>query len=157
MNIKKSQQGFTLIEILIAVVVVSVGVLGVAAMQTLGVRYTQNSYMLSIATQQAQDMAERIRSNPAEMFNTTSGYYNNVSGTFGGTKPDCTTSACTSLQRAQLDHAEWTATNTTIFGEAGSVSRTTDNNFLITIDWEDVQTNGSTGREDKRFILSFQP
>jgi type IV pilus assembly protein PilV len=146
--------GFTLIEMLITVVIISVGILGVAAMQTLGVRYTQNSYMLSIATQQAQDMAERIRSNPAEMVDTTSGgYYNNISGSFSGTKPDCITATCTSEQRAQVDHAEWSGTNSTLFGDTGSVSRI-NNSFQITINWNDIESSGTAA---KSFTLNFLP
>lgn len=154
MNTKNSQHGFTLIEILIAIVVVSVGILGVAAMQTLGVRYTQNSYMLSIATQQAQDMAERIRSNPAEMFNTASGYYNTITSAFGGTKPDCITTTCTSVQRAQLDHAEWTAKNTALFGQSGTVARVGGSSFQINISWNDIEAATTSA---KTYTLTFLP
>ena len=148
-----NSKGFTLIEMLISVVVISVGILGVAALQTLGVRYTQNSYMLSIATQQAQDMAERIRANPAEMVDVSGGYYNTISGLYSGTKPDCITSSCTSVQRAQVDHAEWTGTNNTLFGNTGSVARA-GNRFLITVNWSDVE---STGSENKQYTLTFLP
>lgn len=153
MKMQKVSKGFTLIEMLIAVVVISVGILGVAAMQTLGVRYTQNSYMLSIATQQAQDMAERIRSNHAEMVDVTSGYYNNINGHFTGTLPDCITDVCTSEERAQLDHSIWTTTNSTLFGNTGSVSRV-DERFLITVSWNDVESSGAVGRN---YTLTFLP
>ena len=62
MNASKQQAGFTLIEVLIAVLVLSVGILGIGFLQTLGIRLTQNSFMLSVATQQAQDMALEIQS-----------------------------------------------------------------------------------------------
>ncbi len=149
-----NNKGFTLIEMLISVVVISVGILGVAALQTLGVRYTQNSYMLSIATQQAQDMAERIRANPAEMVDTTTGgYYNNMSGLFSGTKPDCITSTCTSEQRAQMDHAEWNGMNNTLFGSTGTVTRV-GSRFQITVLWNDVESGGTA---PKSYILDFLP
>lgn len=157
MKIKMSQSGFTLIEMLISVVVISVGILGVAAMQTLGVRYTQNSYMLSVATQQAQDMAERMRANPAEMFDVSAnGYYNSsISSAFTGTVPDCVTANCTSDQRAQLDHSEWTAANTNLFGQSGTVTRNaTTNSFLIRVAWNDVEKDGPTA---KTYDLTFLP
>ena len=156
MKVKSNLKGFTLIEMLISVVVISVGILGVAAMQTLGVRYTQNSYMLSIATQQAQDMAERIRSNPAEMLDTTSGgYYNNLSGAFTGTVPDCVGSTCTSEQRAQLDHSEWNTTNNALFGSFGTVTRAAGSNeFQIVVAWNDVESSGTA---PKQFRLNFLP
>jgi len=156
MNLRVNQSGFTLIEMLIAVVVISVGILGVAAMQTLGVRYTQNSYLLSIATQQAQDMAERMRANPAEMFDTSAnGYYNSsISGAFTGTIPNCETADCTSDQRAQKDHAEWTQANQNLFGQTGTVARTGTNDFLITVNWNDVE---DTGAVNKEYRLRFLP
>ena len=154
MRITTLQKGFTLIEMLITVIILSVGILGVAALQTLGVRYTQNSYMLSIATQQAEDMAERIRANPIEMFDLTSGgYYNNISGVFSGTKPDCLSSTCTSEERAQADHAEWAGTNTGLFGSTGTVQRI-GNIFQITVNWNDVESSGAT---PKNFTLFFLP
>ena len=147
----QNQAGFTLIEVLISVLVLSVGMLGVAAMQALGVRYTQNSYMLSIATQQAQDMAERMRANPAQMFDETNGYYNSITTTYSGTPPNCNTSTCTALERAQSDHAQWTTSNVALFGNSGSVQRVGET-FQVNITWQDINEASA-----KNFTLSFLP
>lgn len=151
MKLYKKQYGFTLIEVLISVLVLSVGILGIGALQTLGIRYTQNSYMLSIATQQAQDMAERMRANPAQMFDETNGYYNNITTAYTGTVPDCISTTCTTLQRAQLDHSQWTASNTALFGNTGSVQRAGET-FQISINWQDVNEASA-----KTYTLSFLP
>lgn len=54
------QGGFTLLEVLIAILVLSLGLLGVAALQINALKSTSVSYQRSIATIAAQDMAERV-------------------------------------------------------------------------------------------------
>jgi type IV pilus assembly protein PilV len=57
--------GFTLIEILIAVIILSIGLLGMAGIQLKGLRGTTSSTLRSEATILANDIAERARINPA--------------------------------------------------------------------------------------------
>lgn len=62
-NTHKHHNGFTLIEILITVVVVSIGLLGLAGLQINGLRANMGSEARSIATLKANDIAERMRAN----------------------------------------------------------------------------------------------
>ena len=55
--------GFTLIEVLITVVILSIGLLGMAGIQIQGLRGTTSSSVRSQATILANDIAERIRMN----------------------------------------------------------------------------------------------
>lgn len=57
------QRGFSLIEVLIAMVILAVGVLGLAALQTTGLQYTHDSYIRSQATVIVYDLVERMRNN----------------------------------------------------------------------------------------------
>lgn len=59
----QNEKGFTLIEALIALVVFSIGLLGLAAMYSKSMMVTHSAYMRSLASIQALDMAERIRAN----------------------------------------------------------------------------------------------
>ncbi|GGE74095.1 hypothetical protein GCM10011533_28150 [Streptosporangium jomthongense] len=59
----KSQHGFTMIEVLIAVLVLAIGLLGVAGVQLVSMQQTVNSNLRSEATIYAQSVAERLRSN----------------------------------------------------------------------------------------------
>lgn len=61
MNIR--QQGFNLIEVLIAMVVLAIGLLGIAGLQLTGARANQGSYYRSQASSIMMDMAERIHNN----------------------------------------------------------------------------------------------
>ena len=55
--------GFSLIEVLVALVVLSVGLLGLAALQQNAVRFNHDAYLRSQATVLAYDIADRIRGN----------------------------------------------------------------------------------------------
>lgn len=54
------QRGVTLIEVMIAVLVLSIGLLGVAAMQLKALQSSSHSYQRSLATLAAQDAVERF-------------------------------------------------------------------------------------------------
>jgi type IV pilus assembly protein PilV len=58
------QSGFTLLEVLIALLVLSIGLLGLAALQTTGLRSNQMASMRTQATQLAYDITDRMRANP---------------------------------------------------------------------------------------------
>ena len=60
----RDECGLTLIETLVALVVLSVGLLGVAALQIQGLSAGQSANYSGHAASLAADMAERIRANP---------------------------------------------------------------------------------------------
>ena len=55
--------GFTLLEVLIALLVLSLGLLGLAALQAATVDFNHQAYLRSQATSLAYDMADRMRAN----------------------------------------------------------------------------------------------
>lgn len=57
-------RGFTLVESLVAMVVISVGMLGIAALYVEGLRAGRTSIYRTVAIDLASDMADRIRGNP---------------------------------------------------------------------------------------------
>lgn len=60
-----SQQGVSLLEVLIAVLVLGIGLLGVAALQTSGVRNVQSAHERTVATLVAHSLSENMRANIA--------------------------------------------------------------------------------------------
>ena len=75
--------GFTLIEVLVALVVMSVGLLGLAALQQNAVTFNRDAYLASQATLLAYDMADRIRGN------RQAGRDGDYDSAFAGTPPAC--------------------------------------------------------------------
>lgn len=100
---KKQLSGFTLLEILIAIVVLSFGLLGVAGMQMKTQQFNRSAYFETQAIVAAHDMLERIRANAAGQ---KDGHYHLPSAI----KSDAcyTTAGCSTLQMAQNDMYEWT-------------------------------------------------
>lgn len=60
---KGTQHGFTLIEVMVAVVVLSMGLLGLAGLQATGLRHNQSASFRSTATVLAYDITDAMRAN----------------------------------------------------------------------------------------------
>ena len=100
----KRNDGFTLIEVLVAVLVLSIGLLGLAALQASGLRNNFDAYARSQAVILANDMADRIRANPTA---AAGGLYNNINTTVAD--PGCMTGNCSTTQIRDHDTAVWFA------------------------------------------------
>lgn len=64
---QRQVRGFALIEVLVAVVVLAIGILGASAMQLTALRVRHESLLLSNAAQMASAMADRVRANPGQI------------------------------------------------------------------------------------------
>ena len=73
-----TQQGFTLLEAMVALLIFSVGLLGLAGMQAAGIGQNKAALDRTVATQLSYDMAEQVRSNRAGY---SAGNYNNLTNT----------------------------------------------------------------------------
>lgn len=65
MSTREHQYGFSLVEVLVALVIVSIGLLGIAAMQSLALRNTGSSMERSQAVIQTYSYLEVLRANRA--------------------------------------------------------------------------------------------
>ena len=68
---RRPQIGFSLIEVLVALLVLSIGLLGLAALQAQGLRFNHDAYVRSQATNLAYDIVDRMRANRANAANYT--------------------------------------------------------------------------------------
>ena len=62
-NAAPRQAGFSLLEVLVAMVILALGLLGVAGLQAVSMRNAHSGYLRSQATILAYDMVERMRAN----------------------------------------------------------------------------------------------
>ena len=131
------QEGFNLIEILISVVVVAVGLLGLAALQLNNIRYNHSAHLRSVAISQATGMIDRMRANYSGV---KAGYYNNLSGI--PTATSCT--ICSNSEIAQRDLYQWNTSNASLLPSGqGTVTRN-GSKYTITVRWDNSRT-GATG------------
>ncbi|MDO9636888.1 MAG: hypothetical protein Q7I95_07995, partial [Thiobacillus sp.] len=117
------------------------------------VRNTQVAAQRSIATQQAYDIAERMRANigafangvPVPGSGVAGGAYDNI-GPNTPAAPACVPN-CTPAQQAVIDHAAWnTANGRVLTGGNGTVTINTPGNlsdgFTVTLNWTEASENG---------------
>jgi type IV pilus assembly protein PilV len=123
-KISRRVRGFTLVEALVALLALSIGLLGVAALQMSGLRSNISSAWRSQATYLSYDIIDRIRANREERSK-----YNCAVGVIaapGGV--------------ATLDIAAWKANLAAALpGGDGSVvvDPTDDTNITVTVQWDD--------------------
>ena len=99
---RAATRGFSLFEVLVAVVVFSLGLLGTGALVASSIKNSHNAYLRSQASFLADSMIERMRANPAGAW---SGAYAGALGSGTPALPACGGGAtgCTPAQVAQRD------------------------------------------------------
>jgi type IV pilus assembly protein PilV len=99
--------GFTLTEVLVALFVLALGVLGAAAMQLAALRMRQETQWLSAASSLAADFAGRVRANAAQAETVYAGFdYDARLDPHPDTSFYCGAAECDSAQLALADLAE---------------------------------------------------
>ena len=137
-----TQRGFTLIEALVAFLILSVGMLGIASLQTVSLRSGQTASLRTVAVIKAGEILDRIRANPSQVNN-----YAVAEGALG-TNNGCNTgvSICSPADMAADDIYTWKsdlkaalpATGTTAKVEVTPpVAGSSLSAVTVTINWEE--------------------
>ena len=148
------QQGFTLIEVLVAMFILAIGILGAGAMQMVGFQSHQDAYYRTQAMYLAGNIVDRMRANVSGVDDST--VFDDINTAEANSIPDdpgCRDSVggCTAVQIAQADIADWAqdfnAASPVLPASSGSIQREAGtNNFTIVINWQERQWSG--GRRD---------
>lgn len=147
----KYSQGITLIEVLVAILLFSGGLLGVAAMQAQSLKMAGNSSALSLAVMQASNIIDRMQANPQGI---NAGSYNAISGN-SYTKPTCATT-CTPAQIAAFDAFQWSTENSNLLDNgAGTVTNVAGTNlYTVVLSWIE---RGKDADDNKSYQVTFMP
>lgn len=161
------QRGMTLIEILVTVLVLAVGLLGMASLTVGSLKNNQGAFLRTQATMLAYDMADRMRSNAAEAI---SGSYDGANTKNTITAPSCGVNGCTGAQRVDADLLAWkqqiegaNGNMAMLPGGDGEISggggaTTAGNVFTITITWKEdrwSEAKESMSTEDQQTVVEF--
>ncbi len=169
---RMNSSGFTMIEVLTALVVFSVGLLGMATLMGTAVQGNHSAYSRTMAAFLANNMADRLRAN---IRGVQAGNYAiiaaNTPGVPPGAGPPCDSiaSACVPSQIAVRDGAEWqtmvvnllpTATGDVVCAIPPSAPFSpTGGMCIITLAWQDsADADLNAGAlSDQTYVLRIQP
>ena len=172
----RNQQGFTLLETLIAFIVLVFGLLGAVALQAKAKQATYDSMQRAAALGVAQDVVERIKANP---LGAQAGAYNltiNSSDALGSGYASCINVDCGPGALAAYDAEQWRRAiraqeNTGALADATICVQTTvlaqELSIDVTITWASRQELGSVagasgskqncgGDASKRRVLAME-
>lgn len=153
--IRQYDQGFSLIEVLISVVIIAIGVLGNVALQTTAIKFSQSAHQRGIAVALVHDMADRIRANIVAI-----NHYADTScdTTYGADNQHCSqhgsaaTTNCTSKAMALYDQWSWTnQVKRDLASSKCTIAKSSETGlYLIIVKWWD---NGS--HDQQKFTLAL--
>lgn len=138
MKNRRSQNGSSLIEVLVAILIMSFGLLGVAGLTASSLQYAKIAQFQTIATQLASAYGDNIRANVSGF---TAGSYDMLDGYTASSDsvaiPVCAdTTKCTASELAAIDQAEWTnQLRRRLPAGSAYVSRDATNNVLSADVW----------------------
>lgn len=142
----KRQSGMSLIEVMVAVVILAAGLLGLASLQARSLVWSDSSHYRSIAADLAADLADRIRANRAPFF----GIDENAALASGlaatpnfatCTQSGASVTGCPGTFRVAADMTEWNTNLRNLLPNGtfalASVSASQGYRYTLTITWTD--------------------
>ena len=158
----KIQRGISLLEVLISLLILSLGALGFAGLQLKGLKTTEDANYRAQATLIAQDAIERILANPSAMesYLTANSY---SAGTAGSAPPSaCTNAPCSAGAMATQDkaHISWTAANSLPGGRA-MATQCFGSTQCVVVSWNGMDpasciTNNAINTDDESTCLVLE-
>lgn len=156
-------RGTTLLEVLIALMVLMIGFVAVAGLQSISLKNNHSAFLRAQATIQAHDMSDRMYANTTGVAN---GNYNAISG-IPGSPPTCATTAnpgsgtldavnCTPAQMATYDAWEWNTGNALLLPSGTGTVTGPDGNglYVISVSWVEQQAGAAA---TKTFNFQVKP
>jgi type IV pilus assembly protein PilV len=159
----RCQRGITLLEVLVALIVLSIGLIGLAGLQSTSLRMNNSAYMRSQATALAYDMADRVRAN-ADAGNA----YDQPAATVN---VNCESAAtgCTPQAMAQNDMFRWLEQIADVLPlgtgaicldstPATAACDGAGNAYVIRVTWDDDRSGvANVNDPNENIVLSFRP
>lgn len=145
------QRGINLVEVMVSLVILSMGLLGLVTLQGLGTQYSNKSYFRTQAIVQAYDIIDRMRANLSAA--STGDYTHDPMPEDYST--DCGRDGCSTRDLAHYDLVNWNTHNARLLPDgAGLITRQGDV-FTVKINWREVSNTSSAG-EVKTLNVSAQ-
>lgn len=182
--VRLSRAGFTLVELLVTMLIVTVGILGILKMEAAGVSESQVSRVRSLMTYQAESLASSMRANRGYWASTTAAFTTwssvatgtqtyPISGNAGDAT--CVANTCSSTQMAYADWVSWRDAFVGAFPNASATvacsgtapactagSSAVPRSYDITLSWSEKsvainRSGNSTAAAPINMVLHVQP
>lgn len=153
---RKSTSGFTMIEMLIAIIVLSIGLIGIAALQARGQQFNYVAYVRTQASFLAYDIMDRMRLNQkvhvADNKDIPS-IYNNLLATAKATdmsslEPNCDLNACSCEDLAKYDLVNWFQSIKSSLPEGDAEMTLSGGTLRVTIKWQEGRSSKDETRQE---------
>jgi type IV pilus assembly protein PilV len=134
-------RGFTLLEVLIALLILAIGLLGMASLMLASIQSNQGASQRSAAVVLSYDLVERMRSNRDQTVNQDPSPYEDDPAVAALPVSECylpdAADGCTAEEIAEYDLAVWwAAVQDAIPGSEMVIQRLTETDYCIAIFWE---------------------
>ena len=138
LRMSSRSSGFTLLEVLVALVVLSIGLLGLSGLQTNSLRNNHSAFLRSQATLAITDIMDRMRAN------SDAANADNYDINYGAT-PSATacTSNCSVQDVANMDLVEWRSYVERLPGGEGEIDVDANGVAEVKVRWADTRDSGN--------------
>ncbi|WP_158885522.1 type IV pilus modification protein PilV [Rhodanobacter sp. L36] len=106
MGCMSRQRGISLIEVLVATLIFSIGLIGLAGLMVMATRSNHGAYLRTQVIFLANNMANRMSANSVGVW---SGKYNSSGYPLAVASVDCSTTACNATSLAARDQQMWSS------------------------------------------------
>lgn len=164
---KQYQTGVGLLEVLVSLVLLSIGFLASAQMQLQSMRFTQSAHYRSQAHFLATDMIDRMRRNSAGV---EANLYAGKSMGSAHAEQDCVNNSCTPAQLVAMDMFEWSDSLYNLRSRSNfisalpkaedgtnavaTISMRADGVYTIDVTWKEFIDGAE---QDSNLSIDFQP
>lgn len=150
------ERGFSMIEVLVTLLIISLALLGTAGLQAYSMRLNQGGQFRSLAVFLAADLAERMEANRSGAIAGSYALDSTTGASFlangGAASSACVSGACTGGALATYDLLQWqSAVAATLPQSSWSVVQAVSGNrttYTIAINWVDRRTNTTNAAGD---------
>lgn len=152
-NNKRYESGFTMVELMVAILVLAIGLLGLASLQVWGLTGNHNAYLRTQATMLAQDITERIRANSGADYLMEGASCKKYSGS----SKSCISSSCSAQEMAQYDLTNWCSSIATKLpgGDSLITQAANPSIYNIEINWTEQEADPKNPKTKKAVTKTF--
>lgn len=154
--------GFTLIEVLVSMIILALGLLGLASLQGISLKNNQDAFLFGQANALTYEMSDRIKANRL-------GWTAIPAAPAAGCATSCNSAAntCTPTQMAASDYCYWLQKATTILSPNATVAIQTSNgiapcigsapSLCLSITWSRTNQNLSASMSSTTYKMEITP